>query len=41
MKSKNAFKKCRDDDFAICFLDVSKGWIGIEPYIVTDCITMC
>ena len=31
MNSKNAFKKCRDDDFAICSLDVSKGWIGIEP----------
>ena len=31
MNSKNAFKKCRDNDFAICSIDVSKGWIGIEP----------
>ena len=31
MNSKNAFRKCRDDDFAICSLDVDKGWIGIEP----------
>ena len=31
MNSKNAFKKCRNDDFAICSIDVSKGWIGIEP----------
>ena len=31
INSKNAFTKCRDDDFAICSLDVKKGWIGIEP----------
>ena len=31
MNSKNAFKKCRDDDFAICSIDVDKGWIGVEP----------
>ena len=31
MNSKGAFKKCRDNDFAICSIDVSKGWIGIEP----------
>ena len=31
MNSKSAFKKCRDDKFAICSLDVEKGWIGIEP----------
>ena len=31
MNSKNAFKKCRDNDFAICSIDVSKGWIGVEP----------
>ena len=31
MNSKIAFRKCRDDDFAICSLDVDKGWIGIEP----------
>ena len=31
MNPKNAFRKCRDDDFAICFLNVDKGWIGVEP----------
>ena len=28
---KMLLKKCRDNDFAICSIDVSKGWIGIEP----------
>ena len=31
MNSRNAFAKCRDDGFAICSLDVDKGWIGVEP----------
>ena len=31
MNSRNAFAKCRDDGFAICSLDVDKGWMGVEP----------
>ena len=31
MNSRNAFAKCRDDGFAICCLDVDKGWMGVEP----------
>ena len=31
MNSKGAFKKCRDDDFAICYLEAEKGWVGVEP----------
>ena len=31
MNSKGAFKKCRDDNFAICSLEAEKGWVGVEP----------
>ena len=31
MKSKSAFRKIREDKFAICSLEAEKGWIGIEP----------
>lgn len=31
MNSKSAFRKIREDQFAICSLEAEKGWVGIEP----------